>query len=246
MSRHELTATPGAKMMYLIRRKPTTSRDELVAHWFANHMPLVIKAQETQAAQGRRHATRYLATLFDADKDGSWAWDGVAQLWWDRELRPPSEPHATMPTDTFQQKAEPYVSWATTEYVVIDGSDRLAVVPNTLNAPFPCTRTGFAKITVLTAALPGTDFEALFAHWLGVHAPNAREVIERVGGYRYVVSHSLHPETEPFAGMAELYFADFTGWRRYLETVKPDGMERWVDSTQTVVLRGRTEMIGIP
>ena len=46
--------------------------------------------------------------------------------------------------------------------------------------------------------------------------------------------------------MAELYFADFTGWRRYLETVKPDGMERWVDSTQTVVLRGRTEMIGIP
>ena len=34
--------TPGAKMMYLIRRKPATSREELVAHWFANHMPAVI------------------------------------------------------------------------------------------------------------------------------------------------------------------------------------------------------------
>ena len=26
-------ATPGAKMLYLIKRKPTTSREELVAHW---------------------------------------------------------------------------------------------------------------------------------------------------------------------------------------------------------------------
>ena len=32
-------STPGAKMLYLIKRKPTTSREELVAHWFANHMP---------------------------------------------------------------------------------------------------------------------------------------------------------------------------------------------------------------
>ena len=36
--------TPGAKMMYLIKRKPETSREELVAHWFANHM-LILSAR---------------------------------------------------------------------------------------------------------------------------------------------------------------------------------------------------------
>ena len=42
--------TPGAKMMYLIKRRPTVSREELVVHWFANHMPLVIQSQKDQAA----------------------------------------------------------------------------------------------------------------------------------------------------------------------------------------------------
>ena len=49
--------TPGAKMIYLIRRKPDTSREELVMHWFANHMPLVIDGQKEAAKSGRRHAT---------------------------------------------------------------------------------------------------------------------------------------------------------------------------------------------
>ena len=46
------TATPGAKMLYLIKRRPTTSREELVAHWFANHMPAVIQGQKDQAGKG--------------------------------------------------------------------------------------------------------------------------------------------------------------------------------------------------
>ena len=54
--------TPGAKMMYPIRRKAATSREELVAHWFANHMPAVIASQEAGAAKGRLHASRYIAT----------------------------------------------------------------------------------------------------------------------------------------------------------------------------------------
>jgi hypothetical protein len=66
------------------------------------------------------------------------------------------------------------------------------------------------------------------------------------GGFRYVVSHSIDPDNEPFAGMAELYFPDASGWSRYREVMKPDGMERWVDGERTVVLRAHTEMIGIP
>lgn len=44
---------PGAKMIYLIRRRAATSRDELVAHWFANHMPGVIENQVRARESGR-------------------------------------------------------------------------------------------------------------------------------------------------------------------------------------------------
>lgn len=237
---------PGAKMMYLIKRRPETSREELVAHWFANHMPIVIARQAEQAARGKLHATRYIATLFDPDKAGEHPWDGVAQLWYEKPLPVPATSHGTEPTDTFQEKAEPYIPWATTEYVVMDGSERLPVVALTLNEPFPTTRTGFFKITFLVAAKTNTDFDALFAHWLDVHVRNVTSVMHQVGGFRYVVSHSLNPEQEPYAGMAELYFPDASGWQRYRETIEPDGMERWVSDTETLALRAHTEMIGIP
>jgi hypothetical protein len=242
----QLKPTLGAKMMYLIRRRPTTSREELVAHWFANHMPLVIQSQAARAAQGRRHASRYIATLFDADREGHHPWDGVAQLWWDEALPKPREPHGTAPTDSFQERAEPYVPWATTEYVVMDGSERLPVEPLTLNAPFPCTRSGFFKVTFLVKAKPETDFDALFTHWLRVHVPNVTATMNAVGGYRYVVSHSMEPATEPYVGMAELYFTDASGWTGYIKTIKPDGMEQWVADEGTLVLRAHTEMIGLP
>ena len=59
----------------------------------------------------------------------------------------------------------------------------------------------------------------------------------RVGGLRYVVGHSVEPEAEPFAGLAELYFADHAGWKKYRSVIEPDGMEEWVDSERTLVLR---------
>jgi hypothetical protein len=70
--------------------------------------------------------------------------------------------------------------------------------------------------------------------------------MDEVGGFRYVVSHSIDPLAEPYAGLAELYFHDDAGWSRYREVIKPDGMEEWVDRRETLVLGGRTEMIGLP
>lgn len=242
----EVEATAGAKMVYLIRRRETASRDELVAHWFANHMPGVMQGQLDQASEGRRAAWRYIATLFEpSDGGGERSWDGMAQLWWDEPLRRRVE-HGDPPTDTFQEKAEPYVHWGTREYVVIDGSERLPVEPLTLNAPFPTTRSGFFKVTALLKAQSGADFDALFAHWLNVHAPNVRSVMESVGGFRYVVSLSLDPAEEAFAGMAELYFDDASGWAAYIDAFEPDGMEQWVDPEGTVVLTSGTEMVAIP
>lgn len=240
-----LTATPGAKMLYLIRRRPGVSREELIVHWFANHMPGVIAAQARQAEKGRLHARRYQATLFDPDHHGLQPWDGVAQLWFDEEPPAPSEPHGTIPADSFQERAQPYVPWATTEYVVIDGGDRLAVQPLTLNAPFPSTRSGFFKVSFLVRTRPGIDHGELFRHWLDVHAPNVRNVMEQVGGFGYIVNHSVRPDVEPFAGMAELYFPDEAGWAEFRATIKPDGMERWTDGAATEVVRSGTEMVGI-
>ncbi len=236
--------TPGAKMLYLIKRKPTTSREELVAHWFANHMPGVIQRQKDQAARERLHARRYIATLFDPRRDGQHLWDGMAQLWFDRALPRPKVPHGLTPTDTFQQKAEPYVPWATTEYVVIDGSEHLDAEPLTLNAPYPSTRSGFFKVSFLVEAKPDTDFEAFFAHWLHVHVPNVSSTMQEVDGFRYVVSQSLDPTAEPYAGLAELYFHDASAWTRYGEVIKPDGMEEWVERAR--LLTATTEMVGLP
>ncbi len=238
--------TPGAKMLYLIRRRPAASRDELVAHWFANHMPVVIQAMERAASAGRPHARRYLVTLFEVEPKAEGHWDGMAQLWFERPPPDPEVPHGTTPTDSFQQKAEPYVPWATREHVVIDGSDRLATEPLRFGSAYPTTRSGFLRMSFLVKARPDTDYGAFYEHWLRVHVPNVRATLEKVGGLRYVVSHSLDPENAPYAGVAELYFPDPSGWARYREAIRPDGMERWVDPGGTRVLRGDTDMIGIP
>ena len=237
---------PGAKMIYLIRRRASASREELVAHWFANHMPGVIAMQARAAERGKPHAKRYIATLFDADRDGAYPIDGMAQLWWDQAPPEPAEPHGAEPMDSFQQKAEPYLPWATQEYQVIDGAEHLDGAPLTLNAPYPTTRSGFFKVSFFVKAKSGTDFDAFFDHWLSVHAANVRGVMAQVGGFRYVISHSLAPADEPWAGLAELYFHDANSWDAYRKTIRPDGMERWVANDGVLVLRAQTEMVGIP
>ena len=244
----ELVATQGVKMLYLVKRKPTASREELIMHWFKHHVPALIEAQEGAKAAGHPHTRHYTVALFDADSEGQCPWDGVAQLWMSHDEPPPRPdvPHGSTPTDTFQEKALPIMPWPTTEYVVIDGSERLSTAPLTLNEPYPSTRSGFLRISFLVKAKPGTDYEALFAHWLNVHVPNVKDTMDWVGGFHYVVSHSMEPTETPYAGLAELYFHDSSGWDRYRELIKSDGMEEWVDQAGGQVLRTTTEIIGIP
>ena len=83
-------------------------------------------------------------------------------------------------------------------------------------------------------------------HWLEGHVANVKSVMLQAGGFRYVVSHSLEPELEPFAGLAELYFQSARGLADYFETIENDGMEQWVDGKRTLIFRGSTEMVGIP
>ena len=50
----------------------------------------------------------------------------------------------------------------------------------------------------------------------------------------------------PMAGLAELYFHDSDGYDRFQELIKPDGTEEFMDIPGMQILRGTTEMIGIP
>lgn len=237
-------STPGVRMNVLIRRRASATRDELVASWFAHHMPAVVRGMAAQALAGRPHAHRYIATLFEPGAQGDAAWDGMAQLWF-REAPPkPAVPHGTKPADTFQQKAEPYMPWLVRETVVLDGA--LPSTPNTLNDPFPFTRSGFTKKTFLLKTLPGVDLAAFFRHWLEVHAPLVREHMQKHGGFRYVIGESLEPETEEYAGSAELWFPSEAAWERHWSTYAPDGLERFVDAARTLHFTSGTEMVGIP
>jgi len=252
----DIVATQGVKMLFLIKRKPTTSQEELVMHWYKNHMPAVIKLMQNAKASGGPHAWRYIVTLFDADHEGQHPWDGMAQLWMSYDYEEskqlatpfwrPNRPLGTPPTDTFQEKVLPHLPWATTEYVVINGSEHLSVKPLTLNEPYPSSRSGFLRISYLVKAKSGTDYETFFAHWLNIHVPNVKATMEQAGGFRYVVSHSIEPAETLYAGLAELYFHDQDSWDRYQGLLKSDGIEQWIDLAGMQVLRSSTDMIGIP
>ena len=233
-------------MIFLIKRREGVSRDELIVHWFKNHMPAVIDSQVRAHGRGRDGASKYIAQLFTRSNKDQMSWDGLAQLWFKEPQKPAPISPDFRPSDTFQEKAAPYFSWATREYVVMDGSDGLSTEPLMLNEAYPMTRSGFHRVNYLVPAKDGTDFEELYAHWLGVHVPNVKSCMEQSGGFRYVVSHSIFPSAAPYAGMAELYFPDNESWKTYRSLIKADGMEKYVDSARMDIMYGDTEMVGIP
>jgi hypothetical protein len=79
-----------------------------------------------------------------------------------------------------------------------------------------------------------------------VHAPNVTATMQRVGGFRYVISHATTPGDERYAGMAELYFPNRDAWARFNKELKPDGIERFLDMPKLTVFGADTEMVGIP
>lgn len=239
-----IAATPGTKMQFLISRRAGVTRDELAVNWFANHMPAAMARQHQMADKANQPAPRYVATLYNEVPAGEQVWDGVAQIWAPEAFPREKTPHGTEPRDTFQQKAMPYVGWPTTEYVVVDGD--LPLTPNDLNDPFPCTRSGFLKVTTILTAKADADHAELTDHWLNVHAPNVAGVMKQVGAERYVLSISDDPATDPYVGMAELYFPDKDALRTYLGLYESDGIERFFDTDAQLIFRSTTEMIGIP
>ena len=243
MSALAIAKKQGFKIQYLIKRRDSTSREELIAHWYANHMPGVISRNHKNRMEQKPFADRYLVTLFDTTLSPPGKWDGVAQLWYDEA--PPRQTQASgiVPQDSFHEKVEPYWPWTTEEWVALAGE--LPLSPLTLNAPFPCTRSGFVKQTSLVAAKPNVEVADLFDHWLTVHLPNVRDTLVEVGGLRYAVSLSVDANAAPYAGMAELYFPNRAAQAGFWQLLKPDGFQKLVDPGKTVRFLSGTELVGI-
>jgi hypothetical protein len=68
--------------------------------------------------------------------------------------------------------------------------------------------------------------------------------MQKAGGFRYVVSLSLEPEVEPYAGMEELYFPDEAAWQQFRSELEDDGINQYVARRE--IKRAGTEMVGIP
>ena len=115
-----------------------------------------------------------------------------------------------------------------------------------MNDAFPTTSSEFFKATFLVSAKEGIDYDQLFQHWLGAHAANAKSVLEKTGGFRYVIGHSTQPKTSKYVGMAELYFSRPDQFLDFNKSLEPDGMEKWIDAEKMSVLVSTTKMIGIP
>ena len=69
--------------------------------------------------------------------------------------------------------------------------------------------------------------------------------MKEVGGFRYTIAHSLEPKTEPYIGMAELYFPDRQTWNSYRKQFKPDGFQDLIDYNSTFRFYSGTEIVGI-
>lgn len=218
-------ASAGYKMLFLICRRPGVTKAELHANWFANHMPGVIAAMGKAREAGRPAARRYIAALFD--QSAGEKWDGVAMLWWDARPAAPKEPHGTKPMDTFQERAGTYVPWATIETVLLDG--QLGGKPNTLNAPYPFSRTGFGKVTILHPAEARGSLEK--------EAEQRTATLQAAGAFRHVVCVSVDSDVQ-YGGMEEIYFPSVDRAREWI-----GGKGKQVKGT---VLLGETEMVGIP
>jgi hypothetical protein len=231
-----MDASAGVKMIFPVKRKPTVSREEFIASWFAHHMPVTIEAMGDRG-------WGYIGTVFEPAEEPGERWDGIAQMFLDVPLPNPSLGFGANPVDSFHERAvQPYFGWSTHEFVVTAGSDELPVEPLTLNDPFPTSRSGFFKVVTFVPLQPAADNAALQAHWLEERAPWVSRALQQAGGFRYVVSLGTDVQAGAYLGMEELYFPGKTAWLRFQEITSQDDI---VGRTASLYYAG-TEFVAIP
>lgn len=227
-------------MIFPVRRKTGVSHEEFIAYWFAHHMPFTIDMMGDRG-------WGYIGTVFKTAQDGEHAWDGMAQMFLDQPLSNPPEGFGATPADSFHDRAvQPYFGWATQEFVILDGSEKLPVQPLTLAAPFPTSRSGFFKVVNFVSAPEKGNPQNFQSDWLDTRAERVSSAMQQTNGFRYVVSVSLETDTETRAGLEELYFSDHTDWLDFQEIVGRGDSTRWAGAGGEQTFFSDTEFVAIP
>lgn len=211
------------KLVFLVKRAAAVAHDDLVRHWREVHLPGV-------AAQMK--PDHYSVTLFEQRDETPF--DGMATLCFadaerGRHLTGDGTPQAVRDDGFADLVQRPYTVLECEERVIVAG-------------PRP---EGALKLTALVRPKAGADRDALYQHWLNVHAPNVAAGLEATeGALRYVLSLATQGASEPeLAGLAELWYESAGASRAHAEKLADDGFGRYAEPAGLLVGR---EIVGVP
>lgn len=209
------------KLVAAIRRVPTASHEGIVAHWENIHAANVSKALQP---------LRYTVTFFDSALDGSAApFDGIANLY----LKDAAHvQRATDPVTVRQMNEDGFINLVDTTASLTLVTEEHVIVPTT-------TAPG-AKLVAFARRRTGVGWAQFQSSWLDVHAPSVRKAVATTPGFLgYTVSLANAPDTSPYDGMAELWWANDSSLRSGLSLVPEDDFARMCDPSATLLLVGR-------
>jgi uncharacterized protein (TIGR02118 family) len=228
------------RLVFLLRRLPSLTREDFQAYWLGTHAPLV--AERAGVLGIRRY--QQVHTTRHSRPDTMDAFDGVAELWFDAE--PGSDVEARRrASDELLEDERRFIDHTASPIWLADEV--------TLNE-------GLVEGERMTAALrrkPGLTRAEFQQHWRQVHGPLALEHPEVFGFRHYVQLHTPADAEDfstakargapaPFDGVSEVYRDEPTVDRDQVAAVRAMIMEdeaRFVDYDASPVWFGRVEVI---
>lgn len=188
------------RLVFVLRRRPETSREEFQTYWLQTHAPLVAGVADTLGI------TRYqqVHTVSEDTTRAAAPFDGVAELWFDpaRSTGSPDE-HQSAAAMLLEDEAR-FIDlsaspiWYAAEHVMADGPAE-----------------GLRSTTAVRRRA-GLTREQFRRHWAEVHGPLAASRPDVFGIVRYVQMHTpddaetfppavVRGAPEPYDGLAEVY-----------------------------------------
>lgn len=229
------------RLVFLLRRLPSSTREEFQRYWSVNHAPLVAGVAETLGI------SRYqqVHTVRDGRPGTVAGFDGVAELWFD----------SAQGTGTPAERQRAADILLADERRFID----LAASPIWL-ADEVVMRVGDTDGLRMTAALrrrPGLSRREFRDHWRDVHGPLALQHPEVFGFRHYVQLHTpddaetfppavVRGAPAPFDGLSEIWLDDVNPDPEHAATVRAMIMTdeaTFLDYEASPIFFGRVDVI---
>lgn len=203
------------KVVYLARRRPDVSHDELVTFWREVNVADV-------AAELRPDT--YRVTFFGPKPaHDAHNWDGMAIVSFTDETRGRQVTEglpAPARRNGFAEMLAEVIRFEVSEHVFFD---RPGTGPT-------AGQTG-VKLTFLVVPRPGVAHDRVVAHWVGVHGPAVAQPMAGIAGaLRYVASPALE-RVGAYSGITELYYADGAASKAHGALLSEDGFRSLADNS---------------